>query len=150
MDQNAPQRLPRHVRYRLPAISSAQPGLRLAEDRVEHLLGEEAGLCIALARMIRTDQGHVGQVADLRVAELGAPDDDLLRDVLEKLFRERNIKPADDIYPYLIRRIERSVPAAEDVVRRLDEAADEQQRPVSRALARQLLETDDQTLELFD
>ena len=84
------------------------------------------------------------------VAELGAPDDELLRKVLAKFFRERNIRPADDIYPYLIRRIERSVPAAEDIVRRLDEAADEHQRPVSRALARQLLETDDQTLELFD
>lgn len=86
----------------------------------------------------------------LTVTTLGEPDDALLRGVLEKFFRERNIKPADDIYPYLIRRIERSVPAALAVVRRLDEAADEEQRPVSRALARQLLETDDQTLELFD
>jgi chromosomal replication initiation ATPase DnaA len=86
----------------------------------------------------------------LTVTTLAEPDDALLRGVLEKFFRERNIKPADDIYPYLIRRIERSVPAALAVVRRLDEAADEEQRPVSRALARQLLETDDQTLELFD
>lgn len=86
----------------------------------------------------------------LTVTTLSEPDDALLRGVLEKFFRERNIKPADDIYPYLIRRIERSVPAALAVVRRLDEAADEEQRPVTRALARQLLETDDQTLELFD
>lgn len=86
----------------------------------------------------------------LTVAELGEPDDELLRGVLEKFFRERNIRPADDIYPYLIRRIERSVPAAHEVVRRLDEAADEKQRPISRALAREVLETDDQTLELFE
>lgn len=86
----------------------------------------------------------------LTVIQLGEPDDELLRGVLEKFFRERNIRPADDIYPYLIRRIERSVPVAHEVVRRLDEAADEKQRPISRALAREVLETDDQTLELFE
>ena len=86
----------------------------------------------------------------LPVAIIEPPDDVVLEGVLRRFFRERNIRPPDDIYPYLIRRIERSVPAALAVVRRLDEAADEEQRPVSRALARQLLETDDQTLELFD
>jgi chromosomal replication initiation ATPase DnaA len=85
----------------------------------------------------------------LTVAQLGAPDDALLREVLEKFFRQRNIKPADDIYPYLIRRIERSVPAAEAIVRRLDKAADEQQRAISRVLAREVMEADG-TLELFE
>jgi chromosomal replication initiation ATPase DnaA len=69
--------------------------------------------------------------------------------VLEKFFRQRNIRPTDDIYPYLIRRIERSVPAAEAIVRRLDKAADEQQRAISRVLAREVLEGDG-TLELFE
>src|SRR5262245_25350173 len=47
-----------------------QPPLRLLEDRIEHLLGEEPGLRVALAWMIRRDQSHVGELADLRVAEL--------------------------------------------------------------------------------
>jgi chromosomal replication initiation ATPase DnaA len=85
----------------------------------------------------------------LTVAQLGAPDDALLHQVLEKFFRQRNIKPTDDIYPYLIRRIQRSVPAAEAIVRRLDKAADEQQRAISRVLAREVLEGDG-TLELFE
>ena len=83
----------------------------------------------------------------LTVAPIGAPDDALLRQVLEKFFRERNIRPADDVYEYLLRRIERSIPAAQAVVQRLDEAADEQQRGISRVLAREVL---DDTLELFE
>jgi chromosomal replication initiation ATPase DnaA len=78
----------------------------------------------------------------LHVAELGPPDDVILRGVIEKFFRERNIRPADDVLPYLLRRIERSAPAAKEVVLRLDEAADAKQRPVSRALAREILEAE--------
>ena len=84
----------------------------------------------------------------LTVTQLGAPDDALLRKVLEKFFRERNIRPGEEVYAYLLRRIERSIPAAREVVRRLDEAADEQQRGISRVLAREVL--DDGTLELFE
>lgn len=83
----------------------------------------------------------------LTVAQIGAPDDALLRQVLEKFFRERSIRPGEDVYEYLLRRIERSIPAAQEVVRRLDEAADEQQRGISRVLAREVLE---ETLELFE
>lgn len=83
----------------------------------------------------------------LTVAQLGAPDDALLRQVLEKFFRERNIRPGEEVYEYLLRRIERSIPAAREVVRRLDLAADEQQRGISRVLAKEVLEG---TLELFE
>lgn len=133
-------------------------GSGMAEEALFHLFnmaGLKGGGLLLTARTPPAE--WPAALPDLRsrlnactVAELGPPDDELLRKVLEKFFRERNIRPADDIYPYLIRRIERSVPAAEALVRRLDETADEQQRPVSRALARQLLETDDQTLELFE
>jgi chromosomal replication initiation ATPase DnaA len=85
----------------------------------------------------------------LPVVQIGAPDDALLRKVLEKFFRERNIRPGEEVYEYLLRRIERSIPAAREVVRRLDEVADEQQRAISRVLAREVLEADG-TLELFE
>jgi len=81
------------------------------------------------------------------IAQLGAPDDALLRGVLEKFFRERNLRPAEEVYEYLLRRIERSIPAARKVVRQLDEAADQQGRGVSRVLAREVLED---SLELFE
>lgn len=86
----------------------------------------------------------------LPVAELGAPDDELLQGVLEKFFRERHIRPSDDIFSYLLRRMERSVPVAWAIVERLDEASDAEHRPVSRALARQILEEDDGTPDLFE
>ena len=84
------------------------------------------------------------------VAQLEEPDDAILEAMLRKFFRERNIRPTEDVFPYLLRRIERSAPKALEMVQRLDEAADAEGRPVSRALARQILETDPQTLNLFD
>jgi chromosomal replication initiation ATPase DnaA len=86
----------------------------------------------------------------LPVAELPAPDDTVLTATLGKFFRERNIKPADDLIPYLLRRIERSIPRALEIVVLLDEAADAEQRPISRALARQILENDGAGPDLFD
>jgi chromosomal replication initiation ATPase DnaA len=86
----------------------------------------------------------------LPVAELPPPDDAILEGVLINLFRERNIRPADDLIPYLLRRIERSVPRAQEIVTRLDETADAEHRPVSRALARQILEIDGGSGGLFD
>ena len=86
----------------------------------------------------------------LPVAELPAPDDAILEGVLKKFFHERNIRPADDLIPYLLRRIERSIPRARDIVDQLDEAADAEHRGVSRALARQILEINSGDGELFD
>lgn len=85
----------------------------------------------------------------LPVAEIDEPDDLVLEEVIRKFFRQRNIRPTDDLLPYLLRRIERSVPKAHEIVVRLDEAADAEQRPVSRALARQFFEISDDTLDLF-
>jgi chromosomal replication initiation ATPase DnaA len=86
----------------------------------------------------------------LHVAEIGEPDDLVLEGLLRKFFRERNIKPAEDVFPYLMRRIERSVRVAREIVTRLDEAADAEDREITRALARQILETDARTLDLFE
>ena len=82
----------------------------------------------------------------LTVAELGEPDDALLIAVLEALFREKLHRPAPDLYEYLLRRMPRSVAAAREMVRRLDQAAGEQGRPLNRLLAREVL---DQTADLF-
>lgn len=84
------------------------------------------------------------------VALLDEPDDAILESMLRKFFRERNIRPAEDVFPYLLRRIERSAPRAREVVQKLDEAADAEGRAVSRALARQILESDPPTLSLFE
>jgi chromosomal replication initiation ATPase DnaA len=86
----------------------------------------------------------------LMVARLAAPDDLVLRGALVKLFRERNIKPGDDVFDYLIRRIERSIPAARDLVARIDEVSGAEKRNVTRAFVRRILEDDGATLDLFE
>lgn len=86
----------------------------------------------------------------MMVAEIAAPDDDVLGGVLRKFFRERNIRPYDDVYPYLLRRMERSIPGAREIVRRLDETEDGEMRPISRVLAREILEDDIENLDLFE
>jgi chromosomal replication initiation ATPase DnaA len=86
----------------------------------------------------------------LPVGTILEPDDLILENVLRKFFRERNIRPTEDVFPYLLRRIERSAPKALAMVKRLDEAADAEGRAVSRALARQILEAEPPTLSLFE
>ncbi|MBA4792810.1 MAG: chromosomal replication initiator DnaA [Phenylobacterium sp.] len=86
----------------------------------------------------------------LTVAEIEPPDDRVLEVLLRRLFAQRNIAPQEDVVPYLLRRIERSAAAAQDVVRRLDAASGEDHRPVSRVLARHILENDTENLDLFD
>ena len=75
-----------------------------------------------------------------------APDDSVLAAMLESRFAERGIRPARDVIPYLLRRIDRSAAAAGEIVDRLDAL----HRPVTRALAREALEGEIGTGDLFD
>jgi chromosomal replication initiation ATPase DnaA len=86
----------------------------------------------------------------LMVAEIETPDDSVLEGVLRRFFRERNIRPPEEVYPYLLRRISRSTVDAREIVRRLDEAGDVEFKPVTRVLARQVLEGDNENLDLFE
>jgi chromosomal replication initiation ATPase DnaA len=68
-------------------------------------------------------------------AALGAPDDDLLRQVLVKLFADRQLIVDKPLLDYLIVRMERSLSFAGLLVPALDDAALAAGRPVSRAVA---------------
>lgn len=82
----------------------------------------------------------------LRVVAMEAPDDAVLAAILRARFAELSINPADGVIDYLVRRIDRSAAAAAEVVDRLDA----EHRPVTRALARQVLGATDESGELFD
>ncbi|HYC97968.1 chromosomal replication initiator DnaA [Brevundimonas sp.] len=82
----------------------------------------------------------------IRTVAVEAPDDAVLAAMLEARFAERGIRPAKDVIPWLLRRIDRSAAAAVAVVDRLDAA----HRPVTRALAREVVEGADESGELFD
>jgi chromosomal replication initiation ATPase DnaA len=124
-------------------------------DRIEHgeaffhLLNRAGpGSCLLLTG--RAAPGRwAAAVPDLRsrlnalpVIELGAVDDAILRGVLLALFQQRNIRPPTDLLDYLLKRIERSTAAAAAIVAALDEASHADHRPVSRVLARQILQDD--------
>ena len=74
------------------------------------------------------------------VVEIGAPDDDLLRRVLEKLFRDRQLLVDPPVVAYTVLRLERSLGAARAFVAALDREALAQGRRVTRALAAEVLE----------
>lgn len=152
------------LRPSCPDISAAYTGPVLMEDADEaegealfHLInvaGAGGGLLLTSRKHPRT---WPAEIPDLRsrlnalpVAEIGEPDDVVLEGVLRKFFRERNIRPAEEVYPYLMRRIERSVRMAREIVARLDEVADADEREITRALARQILEADPRTLDLLE
>jgi chromosomal replication initiation ATPase DnaA len=75
----------------------------------------------------------------LPVVALTAPDDVLLRGVLVKLFADRQLTVDESLVGFLVKRIERSIAAARAVVAELDGEAMRQQRPLSRALAAEVL-----------
>jgi chromosomal replication initiation ATPase DnaA len=75
----------------------------------------------------------------LPVVTLAAPDDAMLRAVLVKLFADHQLAVDDGLISFLMVRIERSFAAARSVVAALDREALRRQRPVTRALAGEVL-----------
>ncbi|MES2434184.1 MAG: chromosomal replication initiator DnaA [Pseudomonadota bacterium] len=74
------------------------------------------------------------------VAQLDPPDDMLLSAVLIKLFADRQIVVPPNLIPYLVSRMDRSIAAAREWVKFLDARALAQGRPVTRALAAEVLD----------
>lgn len=70
-----------------------------------------------------------------------APDDDLLASLIIKQFRDRQIDIALDVVTYLLPRITRSPAAIRDLVTILDRTSLAEGRGISVALARRVLET---------
>ena len=79
------------------------------------------------------------RLAGVPVAQLAAPDDALLAAVMVKQFADRQLRPADEVVLYILARIERSFAAVRRVVAALDKAALSERRPVTIALAREVL-----------
>ncbi len=73
-------------------------------------------------------------------ALLAPPDDALLAAVLVKLFADRQVAVAPNLIPWLVARIDRSLSAAAASVAALDAAALARARPVTRALAAEVLD----------
>ncbi len=82
-------------------------------------------------------------VSRLRAAQtvgLGPPEDDLIAAVLEKLLRDRQLRPADGVIAYLVARMERSLSAAGRIVTAADALSLGEQRRVTVPLVRSLVD----------
>jgi chromosomal replication initiation ATPase DnaA len=82
--------------------------------------------------------------------EILEPDDLLLAAVITKLFADRQVEVEQHVVQFLVRRIERSLSTALDVVERLDRAALEQNSRITRALAAETVSAMDQGQVEFD
>ena len=75
------------------------------------------------------------------LTRLDPPDDALLAAVLVKLFADRQIAVPPNLIPFLLGRMERSIAAARALVALLDARALALGRPVTRALAAEVLDS---------
>jgi len=81
----------------------------------------------------------VSRLRAMRLVTLGAPDDELLRRLLTKLFADRQIEVDPTVIGYIATRMERSFAAASRIVGSLDRAALAGGKGVTRKLAAEVL-----------
>jgi chromosomal replication initiation ATPase DnaA len=117
------------------------------ETAMFHLLNlarEDGAYVLLTARtapaawMIRTPD-LASRLKALPVVALAPPDDALLRAVLVKLFADRQLGVDEQLIGYVATRIGRSFADAQAAVASLDQEAMRQKRPLTRALAAEVL-----------
>ncbi len=139
----------------LPAVANAGAVVvedahalpRAGEEALFHLhnLMSNAGHLLITARAPPRDWGLMlpdlfSRMQALTITQLAAPDESLITAVLVKLFTDRQITVPPNLIAYLAPRIERSIGAARDIVAVLDARALADGRPVTRALAADVLD----------
>lgn len=139
----------------IEALVAAAPGAIAIDDADR--VGDETALfhllnfaiehrAFVLMTMARSPRPEDFRLPDLLsrlrrapVVEIGAPDDGLMRAVLEKLFRDRQLAVEPPALAYAALRLERSLDAARAFVAALDREALARGRPVTRALAAEVM-----------
>jgi chromosomal replication initiation ATPase DnaA len=123
-------------------IEDASP-TEIPEAALFHLINSvrEVSGSLLITSRAPADEWTVG-LPDLRSrlrmatpAALGAPDDELLRKVLVKLFADRQLVVDKALIDYLISRMERSLSAAAELVETLDREALAAGRRITRPMA---------------
>jgi chromosomal replication initiation ATPase DnaA len=127
-------------------IEDVAPG-HFDERAMFHLINlarEEQAFILLTARSLPAGwaidlRDLASRLRTLPVVTVTAPDDNLLRAVLIKLFADRQLAVDERLVGFVASRIERSIAAARAVVALLDREAMQQQRPLTRALAAEVL-----------
>jgi chromosomal replication initiation ATPase DnaA len=107
------------------------------EERAYMLLTSRS----AVAAISMTIRDLTSRLRATPAVAMAPPDDKLLRSLLVKLAADRQLSLDRSLVNYLVNRIERSFAAAHAAVQRLDHEAMRQHRPVTRALAAEVLRT---------
>jgi chromosomal replication initiation ATPase DnaA len=126
----APQAFDEHALFHL---------LNLAREQQAYLLLTARS---APASWTPTLRDLASRLKALPEVELRPPDDALLRALLVKLFADRQANVDENLIGFVANRIERSFAGARATVARLDAEAMRRQRPLTRALAAELLRLD--------
>ena len=82
------------------------------------------------------------RLAALPHLAIGAPDDELLSSILDKLFSDRQLSAKPEAISFLVSRMERSFSAAVRVVAHLDRLALASRRGITRSLAKELYDAE--------
>lgn len=131
------------IRFAVEAVDAAA----MPEDALFHLVNsaiEQNGSLLLVSRSAadRWQPDLPDLRSRLRLATpvmLGAPDDDLLRKVLVKLFADRQLIIEKNVIDYVLLRMERSLSAAAELVADLDRQALAAGRRITRPMAASLL-----------
>ena len=124
------------------------PGSALDEVALFHLINmarESGGSILITSQRFPAQWGVelpdlVSRLKAAQVAELGDPDDALLRGVLVKLFADRQLQVGEAVISYMIMRMERSLDAAGSLVATIDEAALAQRADINRAFVARVMQ----------
>lgn len=120
--------------------------LETAAFHLHNMLAERQGRLLLAARKPVRDWGITlpDLLSRLQAAHhivLPAPDDTLLAGVLDKLFADRQVRISDNLIPFLVQRMERSLAAAQRLVAQLDAESLARKKPISRQLAADVMQT---------
>ena len=80
------------------------------------------------------------RVSTMSTVELKLPDDKIIKGVMRKLFKDRQIDVSNDVVNYLCRRMERSFKEVGRLVDRLDKISLSEKNTISLSLARRILQ----------
>lgn len=113
---------------------------------LHNLLAAQGGRLLLAARAPVRDWGLglpdlTSRLLAATHVRLPPPDDTLLAAVLTKLFADRQVRVPDTLIPFLVARMERSLATAQVLVARLDSEALARKKPISRALAADVMQS---------
>ena len=80
------------------------------------------------------------RVSTMTTVELKPPDDELIKGVMRKLFKDRQIEVPSEVVNYLTIRMERSFKEVSRMVDRLDKTSLSEKNAITLSLARRILQ----------